>query len=187
MITGFTPYRERVIASLNSGYDGSLGDVANVIYYAHKVKRPIITIGNGGSMTTALHFATDLRSIGIPVIDPPSLPEISRLANDGYYEDAFIGYICLFDNPFVIAFSCSGNSDNIVYACQNYDSILFTGMMSSLHWLDAPWLTKPNIVVKVHSTSYEVTEDIHLMMCHALKLMLWDRLKSAVTPVEQGD
>lgn len=182
MTTGFTPYREQVIASLESGYDGSLGDVASVIYHSHKNKRPIIIIGNGGSMATALHFATDLRSIGIPVIDPPSLPEISRLANDGYYEDTFISYICLFDNPLIIAFSCSGESSNVVYACQNYDSILFTSTMNVLHWFNASWITKGNIVVKVYSDSYEIIEDIHLMMCHCLKLMLRDKLKD-----EQGD
>jgi D-sedoheptulose 7-phosphate isomerase len=173
MITGFSPYRDQVIATLQAGYKGSLGDVANVIYHAWKNGRPIVAIGNGGSMATALHFATDLRSIGIPVIDPPSVVDISRVANDYNYTSIFAfrrsdpNYF-----PLIVAFSCSGTSPNIVTVCRANDSILFTSTLYN------PKLEgyAVNLVIRVYSSDYEIIEDIHLMMCHCLKKMLAAKL-----------
>lgn len=168
-ITGFTPYREQVIVALGKGCEGSLGDVASVIWHTWEKGRQICICGNGGSAATAIHFASDLRSIGIPAWDLHSPAKITQIGNDSQFSDVFLEQIPWMS--LVVAFSCSGTSENIMRACTaTRASILFTSTMK-------PEVSPANLTIKVRSSDYEVIEDIHLMMCHALKKMLKYRME----------
>jgi phosphoheptose isomerase len=187
--TGFTAYKSEVMRVLTKHYEGSLGDVASVIWHAWQKRQPILTCGNGGSAATAIHFASDLRAIGIPAQDLVSPAKITQVANDEGYRSTFSLQASDFENPLVIAFSGSGASDNIVEVCGSCRSILFTStmmdgielpMQTLIPMIDGPEIVKlapANLAIKVKSDNYEVIEDIHLMMCHALKRMLRARMK----------
>jgi D-sedoheptulose 7-phosphate isomerase len=145
-------------------------EVISAILKAHREGRPVLTCGNGGSAATALHFASDLRSCGIQAWDLLGPSKLTQIANDQ-------GYSTVFSNQHipgavVISFSCSGTSDNIkrlAYIVGDNEMILFS----------SDWLKRPpqNVfVIKVPSTDYEAIEDVHLVLCHAIKKEIRVRL-----------
>lgn len=166
MITGFTDYHNLVIEVLHKGYWGSLGDVASVIWHARKQKRIVLTCGNGGSAATAIHFAADLRTLGVQAHDLLSPVKVTQICNDHGFEYIFSDQAEVFERPLIIAFSCSGVSPNIANVCRAFDSILFAGNTSA---------GSANLCVCVLEDDCEIIEDIHLMMCHALKKMVGSR------------
>ena len=176
MTSGFTPYREKVMGTLGMGYKGSrLGDIASVLWAARRQERPILICGNGGSAATAIHFAADLRSLGFPAHDLLSPAKITQIANDEGYLHIFTSQIQLFKEPIVVAFSCTSTSPNIrrISMCGNVFMILFTGRVESKR--PKAW---GNLKIIVESDDCEIVEDVHLMMCHALKKMLRTRMEN---------
>lgn len=97
-----------------------------VIEQAWKQGRQIITLGNGGSSMTALHFITDwnksiFMSTGVPfrgrtLVDNMGL--LMAYGNDTSFQDIFIEQLknILQPNDLVIAISGSGNSENVIRA-----------------------------------------------------------------------
>ena len=95
--------------------------------------RRIFVCGNGGSASTASHFATDLvkgASFGrqsrfrvLALTD--SLPTITAYSNDVGYECVFVEQLKNFAEPgdIVIAVSGSGNSPNVLRAVEYGNSI----------------------------------------------------------------
>ncbi|HRS19903.1 MAG TPA: SIS domain-containing protein [Bacteroidales bacterium] len=100
----------------------------------------IITCGNGGSMTDAMHLAEELsgkfrkprKALPAVAISDPSF--MSCVANDYGYEYVFARFIESMGKPgdVLVAFTTSGNSKNIVLALQqakqqNMKTIVLTG------------------------------------------------------------
>jgi len=93
----------------------------------------LFVVGNGGSAATASHFAVDLgkgasmtggrRFRVISLTD--NVPWISALANDLSYEDVFVEQLKNFARPgdLLLAFSGSGNSENVLRAVRYANSI----------------------------------------------------------------
>lgn len=93
---------------------------------AWKQGRQIITLGNGGSSMTALHFITDwnksiFMSTGIPfrgrtLVDNMGL--LMAYGNDTSFQDIFVEQLknILQPGDLVIAISGSGNSENVIRA-----------------------------------------------------------------------
>jgi len=76
-------------------------------------------IGNGGSCSTAEHFATDLVKKGYPAIALSSNTAlITMIANDYGYAEIFIKQLQVYasKDDLLITISCSGTSSNIVFA-----------------------------------------------------------------------
>lgn len=123
----------------------------------------IVTCGNGGSAATAIHLASDLRSLGFAASDLLSPSKVTQIGNDMGYRYIFRAQALPLD-ALVIAFSGSGTSENIevlVGACSER-LVLFSSEMRPFKY--------PGVyVVRVDSTDYEVIEDVHLAMCHAIK------------------
>lgn len=86
----------------------------------------ILTCGNGGSMTDAMHFAEELtgrfrkKRKAIPAIAIADSAHISCVANDFGYAHIFSKYIEAVGkkNDVLLAISTSGNSPNVVNAAQ---------------------------------------------------------------------
>lgn len=98
------------------------------LYFAYQKKKQVFIFGNGGSASSASHFACDLgkesaiagpaRYKIISLNDNISL--LSALANDFGYEDVFKEQLINLLRPsdVVIAISCSGNSPNVIKAIE---------------------------------------------------------------------
>lgn len=106
-----------------------IGTAINMLLDAHKNGRQVFIIGNGGSASTAAHFANDLskfcsvegkkRFKAISLAD--NISTITALANDISYDKIFseqlINLVCKDD--LLIAMTASGNSANVIEAVKS--------------------------------------------------------------------
>lgn len=95
--------------------------------------RRIFVCGNGGSASTASHFATDMvkgasyqrekRFRILSLVD--SMPTLTAYSNDVGYECVFVQQLQNFarENDVVMAISGSGNSPNVLHAIEYANSI----------------------------------------------------------------
>ncbi len=134
--------------------------------------------GNGGSASTAQHWACDLsKAAGRRVQALGSNPVVlTAWANDADYENALRLEFERSRGPGdrVLALSCSGTSKNIlrlisIALFHNTPAALVTGAA----W-DNPF-TDPVVVVTVPHTHYGIIEDCHLAIGHWLTEALCSR------------
>ena len=136
----------------------------------------VLVAGNGGSAATASHFAADLgRSCGVRAIAlTDSVESITGEANDNSYAEVFSEqYLRLVgehpERALVVLLSVSGTSPSIArLASAAHDStviVLFGGGQAARDNA-AMWGAAG---VCVPSEDYEVVEDVHLALCHAIK------------------
>jgi len=103
-------------------------EIADIVYDAYNKDKQIFILGNGGSASTASHFACDLGK-GTVVAGKPRLRVISitdnvalitALANDIDYSSIFTEQLAnlLNEGDVVIGISASGNSPNVVKAIE---------------------------------------------------------------------
>ena len=149
-------------------------------------KKKIIIFGNGGSSSTASHFACDLAkgvfTGGGPRIKALSLndciPLMTAWANDEGYDKVFVEPLAnyLEEGDLVIGISASGNSPNVLRAIEyaNSHGGVTIGLVGKGGGKLAE-ISQLSIVVK--SDSYEEVEDIHLIITHMLKTALISKMK----------
>jgi D-sedoheptulose 7-phosphate isomerase len=140
-------------------------------------KRHIFVCGNGGSASTASHFACDMvkgasfgreRRFRILALTD-SLPTLTAYSNDGWYECVFEEQLKNFAEPgdLVMAISGSGNSPNVLRAvdCANQagcKTIALTGR-------DGGKLG-PLAQLNIHVPEQHMgrIEEAHLVICHMI-------------------
>ena len=161
--------------------------IADIIWDAYRKERQVFIMGNGGSASTASHFARDL-SIGTAIEGKPRLRTISltdniatitALAND-------IDYSCIFKEQLtsllskgdvVIGISASGNSPNVLKAIEfaRGKGAITIGLIG----FGGGKLK--NIVHKcivLSSRDYGQVEDIHLSLAHIISYLVKERIAS---------
>jgi D-sedoheptulose 7-phosphate isomerase len=163
----------------------SKSDVANVveeIMNAYQRDSQIFIIGNGGSASTASHFACDLckgtlqqihnekekRFRAISLSDNVAL--ISALANDLSFDEIFIQQLrnLVKKEDLVIAISCSGNSPNIIKAVE-YAKQFGAKTIGFLGFKDGGKLAGiVDQAIIVQSDNYGQIEDVHLVLEHLI-------------------
>lgn len=158
---------------------------------ARKRGSQVFILGNGGSASTASHFACDLakntRQEGLPHFRVIGLTDnmamFSALANDEGYENVFSQQLASLVRPgdVVIAISASGNSPNVLRAAETahrHEAIVmgFTGF-------DGGQLAQlANINIHVNSQIIEHVEDIHLMLEHLIVKAIKDQGQAVRIP-----
>ncbi len=104
----------------------NIKSAGNIIVKSVKSGKKVISCGNGGSMSDAMHFAEELTGrfrdnrqaiAAISISDPT---HISCTANDFGYDYIFSRYIEAIgkEGDTLLAISTSGNSKNILEACK---------------------------------------------------------------------
>ncbi len=159
--------------------------IANIIFDAYKKGKQIFIMGNGGSASTASHFARDLR-IGAAVSGNPrvlatsltdNIALITALANDidysSVFEEQLIGQ--LKEGDVVIAISASGNSPNVLKATefaqsQGAKTVALTGFGGG----KLKGLAHKSLVLS--SKDYGVVEDIHMSLAHIISYLVKERI-----------
>jgi D-sedoheptulose 7-phosphate isomerase len=140
-------------------------------------RRHVFLFGNGGSGSTASHFACDLGK-GTVRADKPrfkvialhdNLATFSAYANDHGYDRVFAEPLITLAEPgdIAIAFSGSGNSPNVLRALEvaNQRSLSTIGFSG----FDGGALKDLcEISLLVPSDNMSQIEDVHLMLTHAL-------------------
>lgn len=158
-----------------------LSDILETLWQTYLDDGTIITCGNGGSASTASHFACDLAKWTITpdrrrvraVALTDNIPLMLAWSNDTAYERVFVEQLVNIYRPgdTIVAISGSGNSPNVLRAvewanAQGATTIGLTGFsggkLASLARLGiiAPSYFMPQV------------EDIHLAWCHALAVNL---------------
>ena len=166
-----------------------IGDVIYLLQQARRKGSQVFILGNGGSASTASHFACDLakntRQEGLPHFRVIGLTDnmamFSALANDEGYENVFSEQLASLVRPgdIVIAISASGNSKNVIKAAEaahRYEATVigFTGF-------DGGRLGQlANINIHVNSDIIEHVEDIHLMLEHLIVKTIKEQGQSSV-------
>jgi D-sedoheptulose 7-phosphate isomerase len=170
--------------------------VTNILYKAYKKNKQIFIIGNGGSASTASHFACDLskgtlqriydekekRFRVISLTD--NVAHLTALANDLNYNDVFSQQLRNLVNPgdIVIAISGSGNSKNILNAV---DSASKSGAttIGFLGFDGGKLKEKVDHYIYVPSNHYGRIEDLHLVLAHLISSYLSEMKKNEKTRV----
>lgn len=159
--------------------------IIQVLCETYERGNQIFTFGNGGSGSTASHFACDINkgtTQGLKkkfkvICLNDNIPIMLAYANDNGYEDIFVEQLKNFLRPddLVIGVSGSGNSPNVIkaieYANQNRAiSAAFTGF-------DGGYLAKiSKIPIIVPINDMQKVEDIHLILTHIIMQILQKNL-----------
>ena len=153
--------------------------LAIAINQARKTESTVYIAGNGGSASTASHFATDIGIGSLNRANPvrslslcDNTAAITAIANDMDYSSIFAQQLKLLgkQGDLLIVISASGNSDNLLKAVEVASEL---GMESySLTGFDGGKLKQltlgRNIHVEPPKGAYGLVEDAHLAICHVI-------------------
>lgn len=185
-------YFEQVQQAVNKLDVNQLAKVVEVLLEAHQRGATIYLFGNGGSATTASHFATDLAKGCIVESQPrfralaltDNVALLTAWANDMGYENIFAEQLRNLVRPgdVVIGISGSGNSPNVLKAIEvGHQAGAFTIGLSGYGGGKLRHLV--DLAVITDCTVMEQVEDIHLSICHNLSTTLRSLLSLNHTPI----
>ncbi len=178
-------YLKGLRSCLDEIAENDIIEIVDIIMKACSDGKKVVFMGNGGSATTASHFARDI-SIGTAKEGKPrvraisladSIAAITSLANDVGYNSVFkeqlIGQVDKGD--VVIGISASGNSPNVLEAMEYARSagavtVGFIGFGGG----KLKELSDKSIVLS--SRDYGQVEDTHLVLDHILTCLVKERI-----------
>ncbi len=184
-IAAFLDETQRLLLELDKA---SIEHAQRILLQCYHDRGRIYTLGNGGSASTAQHFACDLAKFVIPSGQPPfdvrcltdNVSLYTAWANDAQREDVFVNQMRGLLKPadVVLAISVHGGdgfSADLVNAVRyaneaNAKTIALVGFDGGILHREATC----SILVRVHSTPQ--TEAIHLVIEHLLMSLIKDEL-----------
>jgi D-sedoheptulose 7-phosphate isomerase len=149
----------------------------DVIDRAWRRGAQIITLGNGGSAMTALHFITDWnKSVymasgrpfrGRTLVDNMGLA--TAYSNDVSYQDVFIEQLknIAVKGDLVIAISGSGNSENVIRAV-DYANEIGCETLGLCGYSGGKLKDKAQHVVWANVNDMQLSEDLHALFGHVV-------------------
>lgn len=154
----------------------AVGRFIEVLVGARDRGARIFLVGNGGSASTASHFANDL-GVGTRTWEKPfraisladNMPTLTALANDYDYAEVFARQLQVQMQPgdVVVAISASGNSPNVIQAVRYANE--HGARTIGLTGFDGGRL-RPLVQLCVHVPTnegeYGPVEDVHLVLDH---------------------
>lgn len=180
---GYTQGLQRCIDALNIE---DLEEIIEDILRAREAKRTIYIFGNGGSASTASHFANDFSKDRFNRRDKlfkiiclnDCVPLMTALANDEGYENVFSSQLNNHLEPgdLVIAISSSGNSKNIIKALE----VANERGAKTWSWVgfdggEAQKVSKRHLYIPSKKGQYGFMEDITLVITHMLSVYLQEQ------------
>lgn len=163
----------------------AITDIVETIFKAYQKNKQIIIMGNGGSASTASHFARDLR-IGSKVEGKPrvratsitdNMAMVTSLANDMDYSSIFREQLVdqLNEGDVVIGISASGNSPNVLKAIEYArEKGAITIALTGFDGGKLKGLVDKAIIVS--SRDYGQVEDVHLSLDHIITYAVKDKI-----------
>lgn len=184
MITFMENYSIRLTASLqllpSKNIESFFEEVLSVWYK----NAQIFICGNGGSGANALHIANDLfygitkgagKGIKVHALTA-NQSIITCLANDISYNEIFSQQLDVLANPgdLLIVLSGSGNSPNILAALEKAKTLNMTSC-AILGYSGGAALDLSDIPIHVPVDDMQISEDIQIIVCHALTQWLREK------------
>lgn len=182
-----TTYVEDLHLTLDKIPLSLIQQMIDILLTARMGGKQVFVMGNGGSASTASHFAADLakntRIIGLPhfrvIALTDNVASITAYANDEGYENVFCQQLAGLINPgdVVVGISASGKSANVLKAIElanaaRATTIGLTGFSGGLLG------TMVDLHINVPSNRIEQVEDIHLMIDHMVLSAIKDTTQS---------
>ena len=168
----FFEYKKQLEQAVYDLDPGPIMDAADILFEAWQNKRSVYIFGNGGSWSTAEHFACDLRkwsripgSGGVRAQALTLMPLATAYANDHSYDEIFSRQLndMMQEGDIAIGISCGG-SKNVLSAldlAQKWGrAILICGKWREKY--------KDYGTIQVNAPDIRVIEDMHLAVCHIL-------------------
>lgn len=172
-------YKKNLISLIEAIDDNVIYQIKKTIENVYSKNGRIYILGNGGSAATASHMVNDL-GVGlarraIMYLNIESLTDnnsvCTALANDIGYENIFYMQLKnrLNPNDLIIAFSCSGNSPNIIKTVEYAKSCGITIVgITGFDGGKLKELSDINFHVETEIGNYGQVEDIHMILDHIL-------------------
>lgn len=142
---------------------------------AHKAKRKVFVLGNGGSAATANHFVCDLGKNAIKddenrfkiISLSDNICSITAYGNDISYDSVFAEQLknLIEHKDLLICVSASGNSPNVLKAVE-YARKKEAAIIGITGFDGGKLKELSDININVCSSSYEKVEDMHLIIMH---------------------
>jgi D-sedoheptulose 7-phosphate isomerase len=181
MEEGVKSYIQRLVLAANNLDHEEIGRIVTVIAESRKLNKTIFIVGNGGSASTASHFACDLGKGTIKKYDDlkeerfrvysltDNLATMTAYGNDLNYEEIFAQQLrnLAKKDDILIVITGSGNSKNILRVLDmakkmQMISIGFLGFEGG----EAAKSLDYKVIVK--SNDYGIIEDLHLVLEHSI-------------------
>ena len=187
MIKEFTlKYMNDLQDTLRESNLENVEEIVHTLLAAYEAEKQIFIMGNGGSGSTASHFACDINkgvSLGLEkrfkVISlSDNIPTMLAYANDCSYEEIFVEQLKNFMNPgdVVIGVSGSGNSKNVIRAIQYANERGVTTIaLSGFGGGEIARIARFSFVAPVHDM--QKVEDVHLIVSHVIMQILHKKLR----------
>ena len=168
-------YTERLSHVLKQLDHAAIDRGVALIESTWKAGKQIITLGNGGSSLTALHYINDWNksiylSHGVPFRGRSLVDNVGLLmsyANDIAFEDVFSEQLknILEPGDLVIALSGSGNSENVIRAVDyaNSHGAITLGLCG---YRGGRLKEKAQQVIWVDADDMQLAEDVHFLFGH---------------------
>jgi len=168
-----------VVDVLNGVDADAIEDVVDILRKARDNGSLIYIAGNGGSASTASHWVNDLgkatKRCNRPNLKVMCLSDntawFSALANDEGYERSFAGQLENFasSGDVLICISASGNSPNLLRAAElaaarGVTTVALVGFDGGA----LKNLADVAIWISTDRGTYEIVEDVHSVICHAI-------------------
>jgi D-sedoheptulose 7-phosphate isomerase len=176
-------YRQNLIAAINSIDLARVEQAIEWLKEARAAEKHIFVCGNGGSASTASHFACDIvkgasynREARFRIMAlTDSLPTLTAYSNDVGYDCVFVEQLKNFAAPgdVVMGISGSGNSPNVLRAVEYANSIgCRTIALTGRDGGKLGPLAHLNIQVPVSHMGR--IEDAHMIVCHMIGYYFMD-------------
>ena len=168
--------------------------IVQMIYQAYRNNKYVFIMGNGGSASTASHFACDLGKGTICEGKPrfrvvslnDNMPLITALSNDFGYERVFIEQLINLVNPgdLVISITGSGNSQNIIQAVE-YALKRGAKTIGLIGFGGGALKRIVDEYIVISNENYGQVEDIHLILCHAISQYFKEIIENKVPSIQR--
>ena len=164
-------YLNSILLSINTR---SISAFVKTLLDARERQSNVFFVGNGGSASTASHFANDL-SIGTNTFDKPfrvlslndNIPVLTAISNDFGYDDVFTRQLQVLAKPHdvLVAISASGNSPNLLNAVSYANTNdINTVAITAFNGGKLKPLAQLSVHVPTNNKEYGPAEDAHMIL-----------------------
>ncbi len=174
----FWEYKQQLEQALYDLDPDPLMAAADILFEAWQNKKSVYIFGNGGSWSTAEHFACDLRkwsripgSGGVRAQALTLGPLATAYANDAEYDQIFIRQLndVMQEGDVAVGISCSGKSENVVRALHLAGTFgKRIGMTGPISGPLREIYLNAEVMIHIEADDIRVIEDMHLAVCHIL-------------------
>ncbi len=182
----FSNYFDKVTETLSRVDIEAINKFIDRIYECYEKGNTVYIFGNGGSAATASHVAGDFMkgiSFGLEkrfrvVCLNDNIPAITAISNDLTYDEVFYEQLKTYlkKDDIVVGISGSGNSVNIIKAL-NYARELGSTIVGFSGYKGGKLRELADILIYAPVNDMEITEDIHIIIFHAIKQIINRKMK----------